>query len=153
MTTLPSGALLFDTGVYIRLSRRQDYLWLREDPQVFRRTILSAVVAAELYAGTSNAREKRALDQLCQAHRSHGHFSTPGVAEWTETGVLLGRARRSFGHLDFVSHFRDLLIALEAARVRATLVMENCRDFERWKKLLASSGKTLKLFDPGKIGV
>jgi predicted nucleic acid-binding protein len=51
------------------------------------------------------------------------------------------------GQMDFVGHFRDLLITLEAARADATLVTENFRDFERWKRLLASTGKTLKLFN------
>jgi hypothetical protein len=44
----------------------------------------------------------------------------------------------------------DLLIALEAAQAGATLVTENARDFARWKSLLASTGKTLKLFEPSK---
>jgi predicted nucleic acid-binding protein len=48
--------------------------------------------------------------------------------------------------MDFVRHFRDLLIAQEAAQAGATLVTENVRDFARWKSLLASTRKTLKLF-------
>src|SRR5256886_11119795 len=46
-----------------------------EDARIFQRTILTAVVAAELYAGTHDHREKRALDELCKAHRALGHFS------------------------------------------------------------------------------
>jgi len=52
--------------------------------------------------------------------------------------------------MDFVQHFRDLLIALEAARLGATLVTENIRDFARWASLLASTRKTLRLFDPSR---
>ena len=70
MNRLPAGLLLFDTGIYIRFSRGEDYSWLGEDAQILERTILSAVVAAELYAGTRDYREKRALDELCRAHRS-----------------------------------------------------------------------------------
>jgi hypothetical protein len=40
------------------------------------------------------------------------------------------------------------LIALEAARARATLVTENAKDFAHWRSLLASAGKTLKIFKP-----
>ena len=54
------------------------------------------------------------------------------------------------GKLDFVRQFRDLLIALEAVRAGATLVTENARDFARWKSLLGSTRKTLKLFKPSK---
>lgn len=148
MISLPPGPLLFDTGIYIRFSRGENYLWLGEDARVFQRTTLTAVVAAELYAGTRNHREKRALDELCQAHRALGHFSSPSAAAWIDTGVLLRRARSVFGQMDFVRHFRDLLIAVEAARVGATLVTENVGDFARWRSILASAKKTLKLFKP-----
>ena len=147
MSPLPVGPLLFDTGIYIRFSRGEDYAWLGEDARVFQRTILTAVVAAELYADTRDHREKRALDELCRAHRSLGHFSSPPAAAWIETGILLRRARGAFGYMDFLRHFRDLLIALEAVREGATLVTENVRDFARWRSLLASARKTLRLFD------
>jgi len=82
MSGLPPGLLLFDTGIYIRFSRQERYLWLGEDGRVFQRTILTAVVAAELYAGTRDTREKRALDQLCQAHLTLNHFSYPSASTW-----------------------------------------------------------------------
>lgn len=148
MISLPAGPLLFDTGIYIRFSRNEDYSWLGEDAGVFQRTILTAVVVAELYAGTRSRREKRALDELCRAHHALGHFSSPPAASWIETGILLRRARSAYGQIDFVHHFRDLLIAVEAARARATLVTENTADFARWRTLLASSRKVLNLFRP-----
>ena len=148
MILLPPGPLLFDTGIYIRFSRGENYLWLGEDARVFQRTILTGVVAAELYAGTHNHREKRALDELCRAHSALGHFSSPSAAAWIDTGILLRRARDVFGQMDFVRHFRDLLIAVEAARSGATLVTENVGDFTRWRSILASTKKTLNLFKP-----
>lgn len=148
MLLLPAGPLLFDTGIYIRFSRGEDYLWLGEDAGVFQRTILTTVVAAELYAGTRDRREKRTLDELCRAHDALGHFSTPSEAAWVETGIVLRRARNAPGQMDFAHHFRDLLIALEAVQAKATLVTENAGDFVRWKSLLASSRKHLKLLHP-----
>jgi len=148
MIPLPPGPLLFDTGIYIRFTRGEDYLWLGEDAQVFQRTILTAVVAAELYAGTHDRREKQALDELCRAHRALGHFSSPPAAAWIDAGILLRRARSALGQMDFVHHFRDLLIAVEAVRAGATLVTENAGDFARWRSLLGSARKTLKLFHP-----
>ncbi len=59
--------------------------------------------------------------------------------------MLLSRARKTLGQMDFVHHFRDLLIALEAVRADATLITENARDFERCRTLLASSGRKMKL--------
>jgi predicted nucleic acid-binding protein len=148
MISLPSGPLLFDTGIYIRYNRGEDYLWLGDDFGVFQRTVLTVVVAAELYAGTHDHREKKTLDELCRAHEALGHLSTPPADAWVETGVLLRRARNAFGQIDFAHHFRDLLIAGEAVRTKATLVTENARDFERWRSLFASSRKVLKLFHP-----
>ena len=148
MIPLPAGPLLFDTGIYIRFTRGEDYFWLGEDTGIFQRTILTSVVATELYAGTHDRREKRTLDELCRAHDALGHFSSPPADEWIETGILLRRARSAFGQMDFAHHFRDLLIAVEAARAKATLVTENARDFVRWRTLFASSRKTLKLFHP-----
>ena len=148
MNALPAGPLLLDTGVYIRFSRREAYPWLAGDAQIFQRTILSSVVAAELYAGTRSQREKRALDELCRAHHALGHFSTPTASMWIDAGVLLRRARGTLGKMNFAHHFRDVLIAVETARTKATLVTENVADFERWKGLLTSAGKTLKLFHP-----
>ena len=148
MSALPGGPLLFDTGIYIRFSRGENYFWLGQDARLFQRTILTAVVAAELYAGTHSLREKRALDELCQAHRALGHFWSPNAASWIETGILLRRAPSVFGQIDFVHHFRDLLIAMEAVQLGATLVTENVPDFGRWKSLFASARKTLKVFDP-----
>jgi predicted nucleic acid-binding protein len=148
MSSLPTGLLLFDTGIYIRFSRGEKYLWLSEDARIFQRTIFTAVVAAELYAGTRSQPEKRALDKLCQAHHALGHFSSPPASAWIDAGILLRRTRSTFGQMDFVRHFRDLLIALEAMRTGATLVTENSRDFARWKSILVSARKTLKLFHP-----
>jgi predicted nucleic acid-binding protein len=123
-------------------------LWLGEDAGVFQRTLLTAVVASELYAGTHDQREKKTLDELCRAHRSLGHFSSPSAAAWIDAGILLRRAQRVFGQMDFLRHFRDLLLAVEAVRAGATLVTENVGDFTRWRTLLASAKQTLKLFKP-----
>jgi predicted nucleic acid-binding protein len=148
MMALPAGPLLFDTGIYIRFSRGESYPWLGEDARVFRRTILTAVVAAELYAGTRDRREKRVLDELCRAHGALGSFSSPPAAAWIDAGILLRRARAAFGQMKLVQHFRDVLIALEAARAGATLVTENTADFTRWRSLLRSANQSLKLFKP-----
>jgi hypothetical protein len=45
-------------------------VWLGEDARIFQRTILTAEVAAEFYAGSHSLQEKRALDEPCQAHRA-----------------------------------------------------------------------------------
>jgi predicted nucleic acid-binding protein len=148
MSTVPPGLLLFDTGIYIRFIRGENYPWLGTDAQIFQRTILTAVVASELYAGTRSKTEKRALDELCRAHQALGHFSAPTASAWTETGLLLRRASEKYGRMDFPLHFRDALIAMEALRSKATLVTENAADFARWKSLLGPPSRGLRVFKP-----
>lgn len=148
MKAVPSGRVMFDTGIYIRYFRKENYEWLGTDSQIFQRTILTVVVAAELYAGSRSPNEKRALDELCRAHQGLGNFSAPTERTWVEAGVLLRRASERWGRMDFVRHFRDALIALEAARHGATVVTENAKDFARWKGLLGARAKTLKVFRP-----
>jgi predicted nucleic acid-binding protein len=148
MIPLPTGPLLFDTAIYIRSIRGEKYEWLTEDDRLFPRTIFTAVVAAEFYSGTRSRIEKQSLDRLCVAHELVGHFSYPAADTWIQTGILMRRARAVFGALSFAHHFRDALIALEAARWGATLVSENAADFTRWKALLASAGPNLKVFYP-----
>lgn len=147
MKTLPAGPILFDTTIYIRFIRGDKYEWL-DDPRLVKRTILTAVVAAELYAGTRTPGDKRALEELCSSHSNLGHFQSPLAEAWIQTGILIRRARTLFGELGFAHHFRDGLIALEAVRAQATLVTEDVADFRRWKSLIASAGMTLKLFNP-----
>jgi len=148
MSELPVGPLLFDTGIYIRFSRGERYPWLGKDARVFQRTVLTAVVAAELYAGIRDHREKRVVDELCRAHSALGNFSSPQAAEWIQAGILLRSARAALGQTDVVRHFRDVLIALEATRADATLVTENDGDFIRWRLLLRSANQTLRVFRP-----
>jgi predicted nucleic acid-binding protein len=152
MSALPAGLLLFDASIYIRYSRRERYAWLGEDVRVFQRTLLSSVVAAELYAGTRGRREKRTLDELFRAHAALGHLSTPSPQAWVDAGILLRRARSRLGQASFAHHFRDVLITIEALSAGATLVTENMRDFARWKSLLASGRENLKLFDASRAG-
>lgn len=150
MTGLPPGPLMLDTGIYIRFSRGQGYPWLNTDKRIFRRTILTAVVAAELYAGTRDRHEKQDLDELCRAHGALGSLTFPSAAAWVEAGLLVRRARAVWGEMEFARHFRDVLIALEAIRAGAALVTENWADFARWRNLLRSAGRSLQLFDPSR---
>jgi len=52
-----------------------------------------------------------------QGAPSLGHFSSPPAAAWIDAGILLRRARSAYGQMDFVRHFRDLLIAWKRRRL------------------------------------
>jgi len=147
VSAIPEGPVLFDTTAYIRQIREQAYPWLAQDRKLFQRTLLSVVVASELYAGTRSVEDKRALDGLCGAHRALGNLSCPGEDLWLQAGTLMRRYSRLHGGLRLSDHFRDALIALEAVKNGATLMAENTRDFQRWQGLLRSAGQRLRVFD------
>ena len=151
MTAFPRGRLLFDTSAYVGQIPHQRYPWLAKDRGIFQRSILTVVVAAELYAGTRSREDKRSLDALCRAHEALSLFSCPLQEAWIAAGTLLGRYRSAHGAVRFADHFRDVMIALEAARHAATLVTENARDFARWQRLLRASGHELNIFDLAEI--
>ncbi len=144
--------LLLDTSIYIRYLRDRVPRWVAEDRAVVERTVLTWVVAAELYAGTRNADEKRWVDELCRWHQALGTLSHPGPESWRQAGLLAGRYRRIHGDLRMADHFRDLLIALEASKHDATFFTENADDFIRWKKLFRSAGRSLKLGNLQEMG-
>jgi predicted nucleic acid-binding protein len=151
MNSLPSGPLLFDTCAYIRNIRFGCYPWLSNDEGLFLRTILTVVVAAELYAGARSSEDKKDLDTVCRRQQTLGMLSCPPSDTWFLAGVLLQRYARVYGDVRYADHFRDVLIALEAGRHDATLLTENARDFLRWGRLLRSAGRTLKVFDLRKL--
>ena len=86
MRVLPEGPVLFDTSAYIRQIHEKAYPGLVQDAKLFQRTVLSAVVAAELYAGTRSAEDRRALDDLCGAHRALGKLSCLAQDTWLQAG-------------------------------------------------------------------
>jgi predicted nucleic acid-binding protein len=147
MNSPPSGLLLFDTCAYIRNIRFGSYAWLTDDDALFLRTVLTVVVAAELYAGARSSEDKKDLDTVCRRHQMLGMLSCPPSDTWVLAGVLLQRYARLHGDIRYADHFRDALIALEACRHDATVLTENARDFLRWGRLLRSAGKTLKVFE------
>ncbi len=152
MSLFRRGLLLFDTSAYIRYLHEGSYSWLRYDRVLFRRTILPAVVAAELYAGGRGRDDKPALDAMCQQHRAVGTLSSPTLDSWLLGGILLQRYARLYGEVRFTYHFRAILIALEAVRHRATLMTENARNFLRWRRLLRANQQDLKVFDLRPLG-
>ena len=137
---MPSArALLFDTSVYVSAihggvlspaSRR-----LRE---ALPRTYLASVVSAELRAGAITEKARRTVHDVTQwAHRV-GRMVTPGPGAWERAGDILGEIRRKEPHLrsKVPRIWNDVLIALCARQIGATVVAHNARDFELLRRYL-----------------
>ena len=125
--------LVFDTSVYITAIRggldSPAFLTLQER---LPRTHLASVVSAELRAGATSEGARRAVHEFTHwAHRV-GRIVTPNASDWERAGDILGRIRVKEPKLRsrLPSLWNDLLIALSARQIGATVVTSNALDFE-----------------------
>jgi predicted nucleic acid-binding protein len=126
-------AALFDSSVYISGIRRGD------DAVMSRRRLtpdtllwLSSVVLEELYAGAwGEIRE--AVERLEHDFERAKRILVPNLGDWRQTGRVLARVAEKYGH-EKIGQGRltnDALIAMSAARIGATVVTANERDFRK----------------------
>jgi predicted nucleic acid-binding protein len=119
---------LLDTNVYID--------WLNRGAHeayvlgLGRARILSSVVVMELRAGAPSRSEQRAVDQLVRAYEKGGRLSSPGRTVFEAAGQVLSALRLSGTDVRRASLVNDVLIALSARALGATVVTRNARDFE-----------------------
>ena len=125
--------LVFDTSVYIAAIRSGPsspaLLMLQDD---LPRTYLASVVAAELRAGSTTESARRAVHEFTGWADRVGRVVTPGASDWERAGDVFGRIRRTEPRLrsKVPSLWNDVLIALSARQIGATLVTRNVADFE-----------------------
>lgn len=125
--------LVFDTSIYIAAIRGGPASGparaLRDERP---RTYLAAVVSAELRAGATDETGRRLVhDYTLWSHRV-GRVVTPTAPSWERAGDVLARlrVRQPDVRSKVPALWRDLLIALSARQVGATVVAENVQDFE-----------------------
>ena len=127
------SAALLDSSVYIAGLRRGDeaLLALRRwsvDAPLW----LSAVVLEELYAGGSG-HVRRSLERMEREFDRMKRILVPNLGDWTETGRVLARVAARYGY-EKIGQGRlanDALLAMSAARIGATVITANERDFAR----------------------
>lgn len=119
---------LYDTCVYINFFNRAQHSELFSDRTYFR--FLSPIVVMELRAGARQSREVSALDDvfLNYLHANRLIEVTPKM--YFKAGEILAKAKKIDGNLS-KGFSNDVLIALCAQSIGATLFTENERDFER----------------------
>jgi len=121
--------LVFDTGLYID--------WLnagRREELLFRGACvryLSAVVLLELRAGAFSARDRRILSELERTFARLGRVLAPPTAAYRPAGDVLRalQHRRGYQLASNPSITNDVLIALSARSIGATVVTQNARDY------------------------
>lgn len=128
-----SGNVLVDTNVYLRILRSADYARRHYDrfAELSPRIFLCSVVAGELYAGARSAEAVKSVDELLRVFLRTGRVVFPNHRDWSQMGrvaAVLWNARRDL-RSRLPSLQNDILIALSARRVGATITTENESDF------------------------
>jgi len=132
--------VVFDTSVYVAAMRAGPE---SEPARLLRsrlpRTHLAAVVAAELQAGVVHAEARRAVAALMRAARRVGRLVTPTFRSWLRAGeVMAVIRRREPRHASKLPRlWNDVLIAVSATQIGATVVSANRRDFELARRYLS----------------
>jgi predicted nucleic acid-binding protein len=121
--------LVIDTNLYID--------WLntgRHEGVVFRPDAvkyMSAVVVLELYAGAFSSRDRRLVRDVVGTFARADRIVVPSAAIYEDAGHVLRRLQESRGYQPAGSSslVNDVLIALSARAIGATVVTRNTRDF------------------------
>lgn len=119
---------VYDTCLYVDLLRSGDRLALFTDRSQIR--YLSPVVLMELMAGARVPRQRKVVDRLLKPYSKAYRIIHLGANLFSRAGECLARMSRD-GISIHKSMSHDLLIALSAASIGATLFTSNKKDFER----------------------
>ncbi|MBI2985649.1 MAG: PIN domain-containing protein [Deltaproteobacteria bacterium] len=121
--------LVIDTNVYVD--------WLndgRHEAVLFQREAvkyLSAVVLMELSAGAFSVRDRSLVQEVTSAFAKVGRILAPTVSIYEEAGEVLRRLQQFRGYTMASAYglANDVLIALSARSIGATVITQNERDF------------------------
>jgi predicted nucleic acid-binding protein len=121
--------VVIDTNVFvdwINRGKHEEILFQRQTVKY-----LSAVVLMELRAGAFFPRDRRLLRRLETSFERAGRILTPSRGVFVEAGDALRRLQADRGYRIGASHSiaNDVLIALSARSIGATVVTQNERDY------------------------
>ena len=121
--------VVIDTNLYIDWLNQGDH-----EAVLFQRhgvKYLSAVVLMELFAGAFSARDQKLLHGITATFAKADRILLPSIAVYEEAGTVLRRLQASQGYslTRTSSLVNDVLIALSARSIGATVITQNQRDF------------------------
>lgn len=125
--------LVFDTTVYIAAIRSGRVgLAARALETERRRTYLASVVSAELRAGATTRTSMRAVREFTMWAHDVRRVVAPSADSWDRAGDVLARIgiREPRLRTKVPGLWKDLLVALSARQIGATVVTDNVDDFE-----------------------
>ncbi|MGH7805186.1 MAG: type II toxin-antitoxin system VapC family toxin [Candidatus Binatia bacterium] len=129
--------LLLDTNLYVDWFNRGLH-----EPLVLGQGFvryLSSVVQMELRVGAETRPARRMLDQLARAHTASARITAPSVRVFDEAGLVLRALRMAGREVRRASLVNDVLIALTARSLGATLYTGDVGDFPAIREVRAFS--------------
>jgi predicted nucleic acid-binding protein len=139
-------AYLFDSSVYINAFRgNHESLAALQARRTTNPLWLSSVVLEELFAG-AGPKGLNVVEQMERDFEKARRILVPALADWVETGKVLGRLATKYGY-EQIGRGRltnDALIAISAGRVGITVITANTRDFARLSEFSAFAWSTLQ---------
>jgi predicted nucleic acid-binding protein len=140
---------ILDTNVYLHAINSEigAQLFLqRFTPLVFCTTLCS-IVAQELYAGAVDTKATQLVEKYIGSLERTGRLVAPNFADWKEAGKLIAQlARKEPSRRSKLQQLlNDVLIALCARGVGATVFTSNRDDFELIRRYRAFSLEVLTL--------
>jgi predicted nucleic acid-binding protein len=125
--------LLLDTNLYVGWLNDGRHEGLVVGPGFVR--YLSSVVQMELRAGARTRPAWRVLDQLVRAHASSARLIAPSPPVFDEAGLVLQALRMAGREVRRASLVNDVLIALTARSLGATLYTADGEDFKAIRRV------------------
>jgi predicted nucleic acid-binding protein len=125
--------LLLDTNLYVGWLNHGLHELLVVGPGFVR--YLSSVVQMELRAGAATRPARRVLDQLIRVYTATARLATPSPTVFDEAGLVLRALRLAGREVRRASLVNDVLIALTARSIGATLYTADAEDFESIRRV------------------
>lgn len=124
--------LVIDSNLYIDFfnsGKFADLLYNVKYPTVI---YLSSIVLMELRAGAFTRTDIKIVQALARTYRKSRRVLVPGDTEFLSAGEMLAKLQEREGYdlKKTASITNDVLIALSARQIGATVVTQNRRDFE-----------------------
>ena len=141
------SGIVFDSSILIPFLRGLRYG--EEVKTVFERGrgFIVTLVLFELYSGVRSKDDKKEVDIIFQESRRIGRLLNPEIEDWSQAGLFISQYIRLYGKIEPKDHMNDVMIALLASKYGHTVVTENKKHFENWKRIFSRSGIRLNLID------
>ncbi|MBK8253608.1 MAG: PIN domain-containing protein [Polyangiaceae bacterium] len=112
--------IVLDTNIYVDWLNKGSFEELMLGRGLMR--YMSAVVRMELQVGAKMLPARRAVDQLVRAYDKADRMLVPGAEVFDEAGRVLRRLRDASREVRRASLVNDVLVALSARSIGATVV-------------------------------